>query len=61
MLGNLSFLKHRTIQILIFGYVVFLPYWIWIYTAGQIGTIHNYVLSILTSGIFPVLGGAFCI
>ena len=55
----LSLLKQRTIQVLIFGYVVFFPYWIWIYTTGQVGTIHNYVLSILTSGIFPVLGGVF--
>ncbi|OGY58069.1 MAG: hypothetical protein A3E61_02265 [Candidatus Colwellbacteria bacterium RIFCSPHIGHO2_12_FULL_43_12] len=57
MLGNLSFLKQRTIQILVFGYALFLLYWIWVYTTGQVGTTHNYILSIFSSGILPVFGG----
>lgn len=52
-----SFLKQRTIQVLLAIYVASIPYWIWIYATGQVGTIHNYIWSLLTSGILPVLGG----
>jgi len=53
----LSYIKQRTIPILVFGYAVFLAYWIWIYVTGQAGTVHNYVWGLFTQGVFPVLGG----
>jgi hypothetical protein len=53
----LSYFKQRTIQILAVGYAVFIPYWIWINVTSQVGTFHNYIWSLFTSGVLPVLGG----
>ena len=49
--------KQRTLQILFLGYVIFVPYWVWIQITGQVGTIHNYVWSFIILGIFPFFGG----
>ncbi|OGY58071.1 MAG: hypothetical protein A3D47_02050 [Candidatus Colwellbacteria bacterium RIFCSPHIGHO2_02_FULL_43_15] len=56
---TLSYIKQRTIQILVFGYALLFLYWIWIYSTGQVGTLHNYLWGVFAQGIFPIIGAIY--
>ncbi|HZX01026.1 MAG TPA: hypothetical protein VFE87_01345, partial [Candidatus Paceibacterota bacterium] len=53
----LSLLKQRAVQILVFGYVLGLVWWLWVYTTGQVNTNSNYIWTVFTSTIYPLFGG----
>lgn len=59
MTDILSFLKQRPIQVLLAGYIISMPYWVWIQATGQVNTAHNYIWSLIILGIVPVIGGIF--
>ena len=56
---TLSYIKQRTIPILIFCYALFFIYWIWIYSTGETTTFHNYFWGLFPQGIFPIIGAIY--
>jgi hypothetical protein len=54
-----ALIRQRMVQILIFGYLLGVAYWAWIYTTGLVGTSHNYLWSFLFEVVLLVIGGIY--
>lgn len=55
----LSYIKQRTISILIFCYAMFFIYWIWIYTTGETTGFHNYFWGFFPQDVLPIAGAIY--